>query len=339
MNQIQSKAEAHNQDKIDNTKKLNGERNAKIKSLIKETLYNSLAQAIIKIIETPYFTLKTFLLICVLASSGFCSYLVIELILSYFSYGVNTTSRTLYETPALFPKITICNVNPFTTEYAFEFIKKVNKDSGEFSEIDIFNETQMDNFNFSYKYSSIYPSIYRQALTKMNKLNETEKRKLSHSLANIMPDCTFNIQSCSANDFKWFFDLAYGNCWIFNSGINESTLDKVPLFFNSFPGETYGFQVKLYVNFYKNLSIFNSISGGRGALVRIDNSSYLTSYIGSDGIKIEPGSMTSVSLRRSFKSSLSKPYSNCFIDNQTNSGFQSELFDLIQNSDNSLKFR
>ncbi len=104
MNQIQSKEEAHKQDKINNAKKQRGQRNAKIKSLIKETLYNSLAQAIIKIKET--------LLICVLASSGLCSYLIIELVLAFLSYGVNTTSRTLYETPALFPKITICNVNP-----------------------------------------------------------------------------------------------------------------------------------------------------------------------------------------------------------------------------------
>ena len=83
MNQIQSREEAHKQDKINNAKKQRGQRNAKIKSLIKETLYNSLAQAIIKIKETPYFTLKAFLLICVLASSGPCSYLIIELVLAF----------------------------------------------------------------------------------------------------------------------------------------------------------------------------------------------------------------------------------------------------------------
>ena len=97
-----------------------------IKSLIKETLYNSLAQAIIKIKETPYLTLKTFLLICVLALSGLCSYLIIELFLNYFSYGVNTTSRTLYETPVIFPKITIFDLNPFTTQYAMEFLKEIS---------------------------------------------------------------------------------------------------------------------------------------------------------------------------------------------------------------------
>jgi hypothetical protein len=115
----------------------------KLKSLIKETLYNSTAQSIIKIIETPSIPLKVFLLACVIVSSGLCSYLIIELIMSYLSYGVSTTSRTLYETPALFPKITICNANPFTTKYAIEFLKKFNKEL--YPYIDIFNEEQMNS--------------------------------------------------------------------------------------------------------------------------------------------------------------------------------------------------
>jgi hypothetical protein len=46
--------------------------NVLIKTLLKESLYNSLAQAIFKIIETPFFTLKAFLLLCVFLSSGLC---------------------------------------------------------------------------------------------------------------------------------------------------------------------------------------------------------------------------------------------------------------------------
>ena len=49
-----------------------------VKSLIKETLYNSTAQSIIKIIETPSIPLKVFLLLCVIVSSGLCSYLIIR---------------------------------------------------------------------------------------------------------------------------------------------------------------------------------------------------------------------------------------------------------------------
>ena len=56
--------------------------------------------------------------------------------------------------------------------------------------------------------------------------------------------------------------------------------------YNSFSGEFYGLSFVLYVNFHESLKTINSYNGGLGAVIRIDNSSYLTSYIGSDGIKI-----------------------------------------------------
>jgi hypothetical protein len=85
------------------------------------------------------------------------------------------------------------------------------------------------------------------------------------------------------------------------------------------------------VNFYENLTTFNSYTSAKGALIRIDNSSYLTNYqVG--GLFMESGHFTSVSVSRSFKSILPRPYSDCLIDNETNYNFHSHLFDLIQNS-------
>ena len=51
-----------------------------------------------------------------------------------------------------------------------------------------------------------------------------------------------------------------------------------------------------------------------------------------DGIRIAPGYGTIMSVHRSFKYSLPKPYSNCLIENQARTEFQSDLFDLILNS-------
>ena len=86
-------------------------RREEIKSLLKEVLYNSLAQAIIKIFLTPFIIIKCILFLFVFGSIGLTSYLVIESIMTYFTYGVSTTSRTIYETPTLFPKVTFCNAN------------------------------------------------------------------------------------------------------------------------------------------------------------------------------------------------------------------------------------
>ena len=93
-------------------------KNDTIKTLLKEILYNSLSQAIIKIFSTPNKLLKIILFTFVLTSSSMASYLVISSVMAYLDYGVITTSRTIYENYALFPKITFCNVNKFTTQYA-----------------------------------------------------------------------------------------------------------------------------------------------------------------------------------------------------------------------------
>ncbi len=306
--------------KISTMTKISNSNKKRIKCLIKETLYNPFSQAIIKLIETPYLSIKAFLLICVVISSGLCTFLIVELILSFLSYGVSTKTRTLYETSAKFPKITICNVNPFTNEYALEFLKQINQEF--YPYIDIFDDEQMSQLDFESKYRLIGNFNYL-AVNKMNSLNETAKRRLSHSLEDMMPTCSFNMQQCLlAKDFSWYFDPFYGNCWIFNLGNQRS---------NSVPGVAYGLRMSFYVNFNQKLTTINSNGGGLGALLRIDNSSYLTSYQ-TDGYGLEPGYWTSISVHRSFKFSLPKPFSNCLIDNQTNSGFQSSLFDLIQNS-------
>ena len=71
---------AISQDSEENSDTATNANQSKIKCLIKGTLYNSTAQAIITIKETPCLTLKCFLFVCVILSSGLCSYLIIELI-------------------------------------------------------------------------------------------------------------------------------------------------------------------------------------------------------------------------------------------------------------------
>ena len=296
----------------------------KIKCLIKEALYNSLSQSIIKPIETPYIFLKTFLFVCIIATTGLCSCLIVELALSFLSYGVTTTSRTLYETTTVtFPKLTICNINPFTTEYASQFLQKINRDF--FPHINIFDDVQMNKLNFSYR-TQLYNEFHFMATFRMTSLDEHEKRKLSHSLQDLIPTCSFSNYRCNLNeDFVWHFDPWYGNCWMFNQANGKT---------NSVPGEFYGLRLNFYVNFHQNLTSLSSYNdgGGRGLLLRLENASYLTSYVPMDGIKVESGRMTSIGVSRSLKSSLPRPYSNCLIDNRTNAGFKSELFDLILNS-------
>jgi hypothetical protein len=268
-------------------------KNESILGLLKEILYNSLAQAIIKLILTPNYTLKIFLVIFVAASSGYSSFLVIQSIMEYFRYDVSTTSRSIHENPTLFPKITFCNVNWFTTEYAYDLTRK-----------GIFNAFH---------------------------LTDDMKKKLGHNLSEILIECTYNLEPCDSSHFIWSFDPAYGNCYTFNSGV-DSRGQKVKLRQSNLAGPYNGLHVKLYVNIYEKLLGLYHFTWGLGALIRIGNSSYASFYPGS-GVFVSPGTNNYLSVEREFKTMLPKPYSECEVDTDSSKFKSDlDLYNLIAQS-------
>jgi hypothetical protein len=79
-----------------------------IKTIIKKELTNEAIQAFLKIFFSSHVIIKIFWIIGVLVPTGLCSYLVLQTILAYFTYGVSTKTANIVENPTDFPKITIC---------------------------------------------------------------------------------------------------------------------------------------------------------------------------------------------------------------------------------------
>jgi hypothetical protein len=300
---------------------LENEESASITALMKEILYNSLAQAIAKLFQKSHFSLKFILLLFILSSISFSSYMVVATILDYYLYEVITTSRVVYEMPALFPKVTICNQNMFTTEYAYKFAKSVNSSWNIFTNRDSFKNMSYD---VSYNTRVNFYNFVMSNLFQPN-LSDNDRQKLGHNFEDILLSCYFNNQACNASDFKWKFDPLYGNCYEFNydtKDIKQSTI----------PGWINGLILELYVNFNENLNEFNSIYGGVGAIVRLDNSSYLIDH-GWDAIQVPAGFSSFIGVDRFFKSMLPKPYSTCEVDsNSPKERADSDLFNLIAKS-------
>ena len=209
----------------------------------KETLYNSLAQAIIKIFSTPNHSLKVILTLFVFSSTGFASYMIAKSTISYFDFEVITTSRIILETSATFPRVKFCNLSPFKTKHAFEFLKGLN------SSYNILrNESLLDDLsyeesaelidNFSTDFNSImFESHFSQEVL----------QKLSHRLEDTLISCSFNYQKCSHRDFVSKVDPIMGSCFEFNSG-SEVDAKKISL-----AGPAYGLKVcKTDLNFNCN---------------------------------------------------------------------------------------
>lgn len=292
-----------------------------LNSLLKEHLTNEMFSSIVHFFNTPCLMLKIFLLMFNFLAVGLASYTTIKLILSYLEYGVTSTIRTVYETPAVFPKVSICNVNPFTSKFGYEFLRNITINT-----FDSFPENESTFQNIMQTYITQV-----KLFTLANNLSDLMKKSLGQDLKYSLLTCVFNLNQCTSDDFTWFYDANYGNCYSFNSGFN-STGHRQDNYISYLAGSWHGLIVDFYVRSYENFSSFNSFWGGTGAILRIDNTSRVIDHV-EDGIFLAPGTTTYIGVNREFKTILPMPYSECLInsyDKTTN--FDSELYKLIKNS-------
>ena len=90
------------------TTRMKRHQNRQIKELIRRELTNEAIQDFFKVFFASHLSIRIFWTISIVIAVGLCSYLVIQSILTYLSYGVNTTTRNIVENPTDFPRITIC---------------------------------------------------------------------------------------------------------------------------------------------------------------------------------------------------------------------------------------
>ena len=303
-----------------NTNKPKNQEKIKLLVHLEKSVRSELFETVFKIINTANWFLKAYMLIVVILSSGLASYTVVQSFVDYFSYGVITTSRTIFETPTLFPQVTVCNINPYTTQYAYDFLKDIDT-AGNFFKNDS---------NMTYGESEDFLSnFYYQSLNIATNENYTDQHRqsLAHRFDDVLLGCYFNAEICTANDFVWKFDPIYGNCYVFNSGFDAAG-QPMDLKRSTAAGSYYGLSLTIYTDFVEKLSKFNSYIGGRGLIIQIGNSSYKTEY-GANGILVPAGFQTNLILDRSFKFSLPSPYSDCEIDNDSPKTEGSEIYRLI----------
>jgi hypothetical protein len=184
----------------------------KLRDLLKDHLTNEMFAALQEVYYSPHISIKIFLVIFLLASYGLASYTTLNLVLSYFEYGVTNTVRTVYETPALFPKVSICNVNPFTSKYGYEFLRYLTNNTF---------ESFPENASTFQKLTQTFIT-QTKAYTIIKNLTDLDKKSLGQDLKDSLLSCTFNLIECTSDDFSWFYDENYGNCYSFNSGFNST---------------------------------------------------------------------------------------------------------------------
>jgi hypothetical protein len=172
-----------------------------IKTLIQTILNNSTAQALFNLVHTPHLVLKLFLALCIISTIVASSFAVISSILNYYQFEVTTVSRQVFETTTYFPRITLCNLNQFTTVNGLEFLKKVAKNSKILNADSAFDSEKTKNITLGEKIR-----LYGELAIEATSLMLESKLNFSHSLEDILLSCYFNNQACNMNDFLSYVD-------------------------------------------------------------------------------------------------------------------------------------
>ena len=243
------------------------------------------------LIATIFWSLA--IIICI----GGLSYQSIALITNYFIYEVVTKTEYHPEVVSRFPGVTICNQNPFTTEYSNKILSE------------IFNKSEIkENFldeNTQIKWEKL-SEIKNLIQMFASNLTDDKKKMLGYSINETVLQCTFNMNSCDLNEFILYHDHEYGNCIVFNSLTEKIGTDHSQFKNVSISGNSNGLHMELFVGY--NQTKYNSIFD-KGAHVFIFNQSdEKNSY---SEIDVSVGSKINIGIERLFTHKKELPYSEC----------------------------
>lgn len=171
----------------------------KIKKSLIEIIQDSTSHGIPRIIKSKTYFMKLLWTLAFFGSTSYCICLISNSICDYLSFDYSTKIETLTEIPCLFPVIVICNLNLFSGNNSFNFIKEF-----------------YDNNSNIKSYPNYQQSFY--ILSDLLLRNDSFKRSMSLNLNETLISCSFNANPCDSNHFEWMFDVMYGNCYKFNTG-------------------------------------------------------------------------------------------------------------------------
>ena len=231
---------------------------------------------------------KLMWLILFIIFTGFTGYLSIKNLVDYFDYEVVSKTQIINEVPFLFPAITICDSNPFSSKQGEEFLESIWKRYYTDAQMFVLKDSAYEFAKFS-----LASSIYNQSFKKSLGLSQN---KFHH--------CKFNSLNCNvSSDFNWYFSFYYGNCYQFN------TYSSIPLKSSYFEGKAFGFSIELSDLIYENTRF--PFSESKGFKIYIHNQSVNEPGIFDEPISIELGKETNIAIKRKSYYDYPKPYSKC----------------------------
>jgi hypothetical protein len=289
---------------------MNSKVDVSLRGKMGKMLEKSTCHAWPNILRTPHTSIKLIWLLFFVLSASTCAITLVQSINAYMQFEVIVNVQYEKTGNIRFPAVSICNLNPFLTNTSAESIRQLLYDMN-VTDLVISDVLDANAGRFLNQHFTFSKFLYQSRLLSNNFTNEQRKDALIQ-LEDMLLSCKYGTESCSANDFEWFFTFDYGSCYKF----------KMEKFIRR-RGKFSGLKLELFAHYPE--SLFN-LASTSGLHLFINNQSI--DPVRAEGIDVSTGYETNVALSKTSIHKLSEPHGNCIEDTLSNNSFRSELYRL-----------
>ena len=277
------------------------------------------------LVRTKYCAVRLMWIFLVLVATGASAYMVYRAISTYLKYEVTTQISTVREIPTPFPMVTICNINPLVQGKTAltEYLTSINRT--EFlnqTYLDLQYEIDANNTDYYYydyyddaayaqnNQTSVidqYKEIKQNFLNLATQFNESDKKSLGYAIEDILVSCSYNSRRCIPQDFNWYYSYEYGNCFRFNTGVNQTTGQSVKIKEARRSGIHNGLYVELFIGESVDSYSFKS-DFGAVAFINLDANTRPES---ERALKMKAGTLSDVVIHKTSYKRAYTPVSEC----------------------------
>ncbi|RUS76465.1 hypothetical protein EGW08_015779, partial [Elysia chlorotica] len=218
------------------------------------------------------------------------------LVRKYLQFQVVELSEIKDSMPVEFPSVTICNIEPLS-------LQQLHPLPGE-------NSTLYKWLYFTHLFRFSRQTFFGSVRAFYENLGEVAKN-MSHSLEDMLIQCSFNRENCSTRNFTYSFDGNYFSCFTFNGGQLQDQLQMHAT------GPENGLSLIISIekfipqfHVYGIYNMDNNVLHSAGIRVVVHAPGTMPSPV-DHGFDIPPGYSSSVGLKAVLHTRLSKPYGNC----------------------------
>ena len=162
-----------------------------------------------------------------LTSGSLCLWLLVQTCHEFSQNEVSTLTRMVNTNKAVvFPTVSMCNMNPFTSQLAMRLLDEANVT------LDMSNPQRDDVFYFF-----DFVQIQRHIQATRDRFMQADEMRALNELDTMLVSCEFAGKPCNVSDFEYFYHPYFYVCYRFNARGQLSV---------GGPGENYQLRVELY---------------------------------------------------------------------------------------------